>query len=232
MLISWLTKFSLLDFPWEVSCIIFTAGCNMRCDFCYNSDFVIPEKIKKLNILREKNIFTFLESRKWLLTWVSICWGEPSLQKDLVEFCKKIKKIWFKIKLDTNGRDPVLLEKLLELKLVDYIAMDIKEDFNNFWVITNITESNNNYLKSITIIRESDIQYEFRTTVIKWFHNNDMIEKIAKLLKNSQNYYLQNYKNNKNILNKNFSGKPFWLKQLELFRKIANKYIKNVWIRE
>ena len=128
MLISWINRFSLIEFPWEICSVIFTLWCNFRCDYCHNSEFVLPEKIAKLktNIIPQKAIFNFLESRKWQLSWVSICWWEPTMQKDLFEFCKKVKSMWFLVKLDTNGRDPDILQKLLAEKMVDYKTRNLK----------------------------------------------------------------------------------------------------------
>ena len=156
MNISWLNKFSLIDYPGEICCIVFTPGCNFRCGYCHNSEFVLPEKIKNIEILKEKLFFNFLEKRKWLLTAVSICWWEPSLQKDLLEFCRKIKNMWFLVKLDTNWRDSELIQKLIDEKIIDYIAMDIKEDFENFWKLSKSKESSKKYLESIELILSRD----------------------------------------------------------------------------
>lgn len=232
MLISWLTKFSLLDYPWKISCIVFTPWCNMRCKFCHNSEFVLPEKIQKLkkNFILEEDFFKFLETRKWLLDWVSICWGEPTLQKDLLNFCKKVKKMWFLVKLDTNWRDSSILKKLIYKKLVDYIAMDIKYPLKKYSFLTWVNEDMQVYLYTINIILNSNIDYEFRTTVIKWYHRNKDIEEIVKLISWAKNYYLQNY-NWWNTLENNFDWKSFSKEELDEFVMIWKDRVKNIWIR-
>jgi len=232
MKISAVNKFSLIDYPWEICCIVFTIGCNFRCPFCHNSDFVLPEKIKKIqnDLIPEQAFFNFLEKRKKFLSWVSICWWEPTIHNDLPDFCRKIKEMWFLVKLDTNGRSPEMLKKLLDEKLVDYIAMDIKNEIWKFSKVAWIKVDEKPYLESIEIIMNSSINYEFRTTVIKWIHSKKNIENIVKYIKWAKNYYLQNYKW-WDTLDKNFIWKSFSNKELEEFEKIAKRYIINVWIR-
>lgn len=232
MLISWINKFSLIDYPWQISCIIFTPWCNFRCGFCHNSEFVLPEKLKEINknLIPEKAIFNFLAKRKWLLSWVSICGWEPTIHKNLPEFCEKIKKMWFLVKLDTNGQSPEMIKKLLDKKLVDYIAMDIKNEVWKFSELAWIKLNEKPYLESIKLILNSNIDYEFRTTVIKWVHNEKIIKNIAKYIIWAKNYNLQNYKW-WNTLDENFKWESFNESELNNFKKLAEKYIKNVWIR-
>lgn len=232
MQISSINKFSLIEFPWEVSAIIFTPGCNFRCGYCHNSEFVLEEKLKNIykNLILEKAFFNFLEQRKWLLTWVSICGWEPTLQNDLYDFCFKIKSLWYKVKLDTNGRDPEILKKLLANNLLDYVAMDIKHEIWSFDKIIWVKTDEKPYLESINILKNSNIDYEFRTTVIKWIHDEKIIENISKYISWAKAYYLQNYRA-WNTLDPNFSWRSFSSLELEKFKNIANKYIKNVKIR-
>jgi len=232
MKISWVNKFSLIDYPWQTSCIIFTPWCNFRCDFCHNSEFVLPEKLKQIskNLIPEKAIFNFLRERKGLLSWVSICGGEPTIHKDLPEFCRKIKDMWFLVKLDTNGQSPEMIKKLLEKKIVDYIAMDIKNENWKFSESAWVELDEKPYLESIKLILNSNIDYEFRTTVIKWIHTENTIENITKYISGAKNYYLQNYKW-WNTLNPNFKWKSFTWKELKELKKISEKYVKNVGIR-
>lgn len=232
MQISWVNKFSLIDFPWEISCIIFTPGCNFRCGFCHNSEFVLPEKLEKVykNLIPENAFLNFLENRKWKLSWVSICWWEPTLQKDLFDFCKKIKEMWFLVKLDTNWRDPEILKKLIDSNLIDYIAMDIKDEIWKFSEISWVQIDETPYLESIKILLESNINYEFRTTVIKWIHTEKSIENIAKYIAWAKSYFLQNYKSG-NSLDPNFDWKSFTYKELLEFMNIWVEYTWNCKIR-
>ncbi|MDD3144920.1 MAG: anaerobic ribonucleoside-triphosphate reductase activating protein [Candidatus Gracilibacteria bacterium] len=232
MQISAINKFSLIEFPGEISTIVFTPGCNFRCDYCHNSEFVLPEKLKNVlkNLIMEKAFFNFLEKRKGNLTGVSICGGEPTMQPDLKDFCRKIKSLGYKVKLDTNGRDPLIIKELLDEDLLDYVAMDIKYEVGNFSYISGTKLEENIYIETINVLLNSNIDYEFRTTVIKGIHDEKIIENISKYISFSKNYYLQNYKSG-NTLNPNFNGESFSQNELEKFKEIANKYIKNVGIR-
>ncbi|MDD4151502.1 MAG: anaerobic ribonucleoside-triphosphate reductase activating protein [Candidatus Gracilibacteria bacterium] len=231
MLISGIKKTTLLDYPEKVACIIFTAGCNLRCLYCHNSDFVIPEKIKKITDFIPENIFfNFLKTKVGILDGVVICGGEPTIQKDLLEFCKKIKDLGFLVKLDTNGLNPDILEKLINANLVDYIAMDIKGDFDNLEDLLGVKFEKNNFIKSIEIIKNSGIDYEFRSTLIKNYHDLSNFEKITKYISGAKKYVLQNYKGG-NTLDKNFIGESFSEAEIKEFQNIAKKYIENSQIR-
>lgn len=226
MLISGIKKTTLLDYPWKVAAIIFTPWCNLRCKFCHNSEFVLPEKIKEIkDYIPEEVFFNFLKTKIGLIDWVVICGGEPTLQKDLLEFCKKIKDLWFLVKLDTNWRDPLLLENLIKNKLVDYIAMDIKGDFDdlNDLIWWDFKSNVGNYLKSVNTLLKWEIEYEFRTTLIKEYHTKDIFLEILKLIKGTKNYYLQNYKG-WNTLDKDFKGKSFSSLELKEFKELSEKY--------
>lgn len=232
MQISWINKFSLIEYPGEISCIVFTPGCNFRCGFCHNSEFVLPEKLKEVynNLIYEKVFFNFLEKRKWLLTWVSICGWEPTIQNDLINFCEKVKSMWFLVKLDTNGRDPNKIKELLEKWFVDYIAMDIKNEIWKFSISAWVQIDEKPYLECIDLILNSNINYEFRTTVIKWIHDNNSIENIVKYIKWAKNYSIQNFKW-WNTLDKKFVWESFNEKELHEFKNMAERYIKSVKIR-
>lgn len=196
MLISWLNKLSLIDYPGHVACVVFTLGCNLRCGYCHNPDFVLPERISRLKISREseKDFLEFLKTRQWLLEGVSICWGEPTIHRDLWEFCAKIKTLWFKIKLDTNGRYPEVLEALIRSNLVDYIAMDIKHTWEKYYILTGVVEDMTPYQRSVSIIKESAPAYEFRTTLIGGIHTPDDIEWIGDIISDAKSYSLQRYR--------------------------------------
>ncbi len=232
MILSAVNPFSLLDYPSKVSCVVFTPWCNFCCPYCHNKELVLPSFLleNKKNIIPEKIFFRFLEKRKGLLDGVSICWWEPTLQKDLWTFCAQLKSMGFLVKLDTNGVNPSILKKLLKKQLLDYIAMDIKSDFEtyNFFVWKHTPKKN--ILESIDIVKNSWIEYEFRTTYISPFHTSETVESIWKLLQWTKKYYLQNFREGE-TLDSNFSWKPFSQTQLEAYKKIIEKYIVSVEIR-
>ena len=218
-------KISLQDYPNHISCIIFTQGCNMKCPFCQNST-LIPFCFN--NLVAEKEIFNYLENRKGLLNGVTISGGEPTVQKDLKEFIIKVKQIGLDIKLDTNGMNFALLKDLIENKLVDYVAMDIKNIAKKYDYTSGIVNLNmKNILDSINLLKQNKVDYEFRTTIINEHHNLQDILEIIGLIGDS-NYYLQNFKKSKNVLDKNLNEIPE--EKLLFWNKKKKKY-KNVYIR-
>lgn len=231
MLISWLQKTTLMDFPGKLATIIFTPWCNLRCKYCHNPQFVLPEKLKNFKAyIPEEIFFNFLKTRIWFLDWVVICWGEPTMQKDLFDFCKKVKDLGFLVKLDTNGTNPEILKKLLENNLLDYVAMDLKTTEKKSYDLLGVEINFEKIKKSIKLLLDSNIDYEFRTTVVKWYHSEDDILELSKLVENAKNYNFQNYNSWKTLL-KNFDWKSFSDEELENFQKIALKFVKKSKIR-
>lgn len=233
MLLSWIQPMTLLDYPGKVAAIIFTAGCNFRCPFCYNPDFVLPEKLKETmkDLIPEKAFFNFLEKRKEFLEGIVICWWEPTIQKDLYDFVKKIKSFWLLVKLDTNGQDPEILKKLIDENLVDYVAMDIKDSLENYELSWIKNLDMKPYLESIKILMEWKVDYEFRTTIIQWHHTKAKIEQIAKAIKWAKKYCLQNFEWKGKLLDPDFKGKRFTKKELEAMKEIVLRYVEICEIR-
>lgn len=196
---------TLLDFPKKTACIIFTPGCNFRCGFCYNEDFVLPEKLEKYkdNMIPEEAFFNFLDTRKGLLDGVVISGGEPTLMPDLIPFIKKIRKKGFLVKLDTNGTNPKILEKIIQEKLVEYIAMDIKTAPENYAEVTGVPVNISKIEKSRDMIMQSEIDYEFRTTVIKEIHTKEVLKQMATFIKGAKKFCLQNFEK-KHVLDPKF----------------------------
>lgn len=236
MQIAWIQKSTLVDYPWHVSCVVFTQGCNFRCSFCHNPECVLPEKMMlfKNDLIPDDAFFNFLKTRKWLLDWVSICWWEPTLQPDLYDFAKRVKDMWFKVKLDTNGRDYKIVKRMIQDWILDYAAIDLKHSIYNYdeavWV-AQWPEFFFSYQKLLQLLLESNIDYEYRTTVIKGMHTADDIESMAHFIRGAKNYYLQNYIGG-NTLDPNFWGQPFNEEELEEFKIIAEKYVQHVGIRK
>ena len=192
MKIGGLHKNSLIDYPGKISCIIFLSFCNFNCPFCHN-----PELAKGmplfLGYLSEDLIFSFLESRKGLLDGVVISGGEPTLQKGLISFCEKIRLMDYPVKLDTNGSRPEVIKKLIDEDLVNYIAMDIKTDPSHYTPLIKDNSSTDDIFLSVRIIKESNIDYEFRTTCIKPLINESILKNLSPWLKNSKLYALQQF---------------------------------------
>ena len=196
-------KTSLLDYPGEISAIIWTVGCNFNCPFCYNIDLVKGN----VELFPVEEIFGFLKKRKGLIEGLVISGGEPFLQKDLKEFCKKVKKIGYKIKIDTNGTFPEKLQELIDKKLVDYVAMDIKAPFKKYDKLAGKKTNMKKIKKSIEIIQDSDLDYEFKTTFVPDLLIKEDIVEIAKWLKGSRLYYLQQFKNDIPVISSKLSKK-------------------------
>jgi len=192
MRIGGLQKFSLIDYPDKFSSIIFTQGCNFRCPWCHNPELVYSHLFK--DTISENYIFDFLKSRNNDLEAVVITGGEPTIQPDLAEFIEKIKKMGYLVKLDTNGSNPYVLEKLLKNKLVDYIAMDIKAPPEKYSLLIGRDIDISLIFKSIEIIEKYSPDYEFRTTFVPSLLSEDDIEKIKKLVKDKRKYRVQSYR--------------------------------------
>lgn len=196
MFIGGLQKTSLLDYPDKISAIVFTAGCNFRCGYCHNPE-LINSIISKYS---EEDILDFLSSRIGKIDGVVITGGEPCIQKDLVEFIIKIKNLGFLVKLDTNGCFPDVIEK--SMPYLDYIAMDIKSPLDKYSKIVNVNINETKIKKSINLIMNSNVDYEFRTTVVKSMLSKNDFKKIGDLIYGAKRYYLQKFISSK-ILDKN-----------------------------
>ena len=225
MNIAGVQKVTLLDYPGKVACEIFTQGCNFECPFCQNSS-LIP--ITNTGEFSEEEIFEYLVLRKKILDGVVITGGEPTVQKDLKGFIKKIKDLGLLVKLDTNGGNPKVLQELIDEDLVDYVAMDIKNIFNKYNITAGKRINLDNIKKSIEILKASKIDYEFRTTIIKEMHSLDDIVSICKLVGNVK-YYLQNFEDSENVIDHSLHG--FSREELLFIDKYLKDVFPNVEIR-
>lgn len=227
MLIGGLQPVTLLDYPKKVAAIIFTSGCNMRCPFCYNPNLVLPKLIKKEKMFSPEDIFDFLQKRKKYLDGVVITGGEPTIQKDLFEFLEKIKALGYLIKLDTNGLRPNILKKLIEAKLVDYIAMDIKGPISQLKKFAGVNAVGDKIKESIKLIKVSGLPYEFRSTLVKGLHTKNDIEKMARLIKGAEKYFLQNFSSEEALVGGGKNLLSFTRKEMEEMRDVARELVKN-----
>jgi len=224
MKISGFQKLTLLDYPDKMAAIIFTQGCNLRCPFCQNSPLISNED----GFFSEEEILMYLVKRKRIIDGLVISGGEPTIQKDLKSFIKKVKDLGFKVKLDTNGYNPKILKELIDESLIDYVALDIKNSYEKYAKTCGVNKFIiENIKKSIEILKSSNIDYEFRTTIIKEYHNIEDILKILDIV-GDKKYYLQNFENSDNVLDKSLTG--FSLDELLYFESMLNMY-QNVKIR-
>ena len=225
MIIAGLQKLTLIDYPGKLASTVFLAGCNFSCPWCYSSELVLPKKIKEHPRFSKKEVFRFLKEKKGLLEGVVICGGEPTLQKNLANFIKKIKKLDFSIKLDTNGSNPKILKKLIDKKLIDYVAMDIKYPKERYKNLKAIEES-------IEELKQGGVDYEFRTTVVPIVLEKKDILKIAKWIGGENvKYYLQNFRPEK-TLNPEFEKiKPYPEKYLLGIKKAIAPFFETCEVR-
>lgn len=196
MLISGVQQFTLLDYPDKVAAIIFTPGCNMRCRFCHNKEFVLPEEIEKLrpSFIPENAVLNFLKSRQGKLDGLVISGGEPLAQPDIREFIEKVRAMNYLIKIDTNGNLPDILKSLVNDGLVDYVAMDAKTTLENYQDLSGKLANPKNVGESIAFLKEGSVPYEFRTTIIDGVHTDSVIHEMAELLRNADKLYLQKFR--------------------------------------
>lgn len=229
MLIKGFQKLSLIEYPGKLSAIVFVGKCDFRCHFCYNIDLV--KNYKKLPDIPEKKILRFLKTRKGLLDAVAITGGEPTLHKGLPEFMKKIKELGFLVMLETNGSRPKMIKQLIDKELIDYIAMDIKATLKKYDEVAGVKVDKKKIQESIDIIRNSEIDYEFRTTVIpKYFKKKDALA-IGRWLKGSKCYYLQQFRKEKTLDKTLEKVEPYPPEKLKEFAKIMKPFFESIKVR-
>jgi len=225
---------SLIDWDGKISSVIFLAGCNLRCPFCYNANLVLhPEKLPTIPFKQIEN--RLKKSRGWV-DGVVITGGEPTIHNDLLELCKKIKETGFLIKLDTNGTNPVMIRELIDKKLVDYIAIDIKAPLTlkkySRACGVNVENLIEKIEETIDMLLEDGIEYEFRTTVVPSLHNERDIEKICQRIRGCKKYVIQNYKGDVETVDPKFKGlKPLSEEKMKAFLTTAKKIIPNTILR-
>lgn len=225
--IAGIENMSMVDYDDKIACTIFTHGCNFRCPFCQNSALVLSDSIP---LLDANKILEQLEKRKGLLDAVCISGGEATLQQDLVPFIKKIRSLGFLVKIDSNGYNPPMLKYLIEHKLVDYIAMDVKGSAEIYADICGLKQINMIKIKeSISIIMESKINYEFRTTLIEEFHTPKVMKNLLAMIKGSEKYALQKYKDSPGCIQHGFH--PIPKETALLYKQLAEKTVKQVIMR-
>jgi pyruvate formate lyase activating enzyme len=222
---------SFVDWDGKVCSVVFLSRCNFRCPFCHNVNLVLyPETLETIPFeIIEKN----LKRQKDWIDGVCITGGEPTLNSTLPDLCLKIKKMGFLVKLDTNGTNPTMIKELVDSKLVDYIAMDIKAPLTleKYSKATDVNTEKllENVKKSIQILKESNIDYEFRTTVVPTLHKVDDVKQICQSLQGCKKYVLQEFDVGigQEIINPDLKSQSFSEEEMQAFLNVAQALIPN-----
>ncbi|WP_281724866.1 anaerobic ribonucleoside-triphosphate reductase activating protein [Lachnoclostridium phocaeense] len=227
MVICGIQKLTLLDYPGKVACTIFTGGCNFRCPFCHNADLVTGKP--EVTVTGEE-IFRFLRKRQGLLDGVCISGGEPLLQPDLEDFIRGVRSLGYSVKLDTNGSMPDKLKSLAEKGLLDYVAMDLKNAPEHYGrTIGAETYDVGNIDRSIRFLMGGEIPYEFRTTVVREFHQKADFEEMGRWIEGADQYFLQQFMDSGHVIAPGLHA--YDEKILFQALEIVKKYVKTAQIR-
>lgn len=233
MLILGLNKTTLLDYPGHVAATIFTGGCNFRCPYCHNRDIIL--KTKSLIPLSEEEMFSFLKKRQNILTGVCITGGEPTLHADLPDLINAIKELGYLVKLDTNGSNPLMLQRLIREGLIDYCAMDIKNAPDKYEITAGFHTDHTGF--DLTAVDESvqilmqqkQIPYEFRTTIVKEFHDKTAMLAISQWIAGADAYFLQSYTDSEGVLCDGYHAHS--QETLQKFVTLCRQFVPNTTLR-
>ncbi len=227
MKIHGLQKMTLLDFPGRVACTVFTGYCDMRCPFCHNYELVDGTAPA---IMTSDELFSFLAKRKGLLDGVAVTGGEPCLNAELPDLLRTIREMGFQTKLDTNGNHPEMLKRILDEGLIDYAAMDVKNSRAKYAMTIGLNSFDTRKIEeSIGLLKQSDIDYEFRTTVVHEFHEDADFEEIGQMISGAKHYFLQCFTDRDTVPFGNLTAPTS--EDLERYAEIARKYVKDTTIR-
>ena len=222
-----LQKMTLLDFPGHVACTVFLGGCDFRCPFCHNFELVDGTAPP---VMEDTEFFDFLDTRHGLLDGVAVTGGEPCLHKGLPDFLARCRDMGFATKLDTAGYHPDMVELLLERGLVDYVAMDVKNSPEKYALTCGVDAIDMEPVKrSIALLMDSGIEYEFRTTCIDQFHTAQDIEAIARMIEGAQHYFLQAFTDRDTVPYEGFSAPS--AEKMRAYAEIARRYIPSAEVR-
>ncbi len=223
-----LNKTTLLDYPGHVAATVFFGGCNFRCPFCQNGDLVL--KPEGQPAVEKEEVMAFLRKRKGVLTGVCITGGEPTIERGLAELIEEVKNIGYLVKLDTNGYCPEVIRKLTEKGLVDYIAMDIKNDLKKYGETVGIQGIDaGRIMDSIRWIINGKMDYEFRTTVVKELHGREDMSAIGKAIKGAKAYFLQGYQESGGVIAPGFHA--YGKEEMEELAEWVKPFVPNVQLR-
>lgn len=233
MKLSAVQPFTVLDYPGKVACIAFTPGCNMRCGFCHNPEFVLPENVAKLqkSFIDEETFFRFLRRRAGLLEGVVVSGGEPTIWQDLPEFLGRIRAAGFLVKLDTNGNHPEMLERLIGEGLVDYVAMDLKTSLSRYSSLVGPSAKAERIGRSVACLKSTSLPYEFRTTLIKEVHTPAVLTEMAEVLAGAERLFLQRFRPGHTLHPRFARYHPFSSEETEGIGRMFQRSVAQVGIR-
>ena len=220
-----LQKLSLVDYPGKTAAVLFTGGCNFRCPFCHNFELVMNPG----EPLDEDEVFEYLKKRKGLLDGVVITGGEPLLHADIAETVKEVKALGYPVKIDTNGTFPGRLAELITEGNIDYVAMDIKNCKEKYFITAGTEVDLDAVEKSIMLLKNGGVDFEFRTTVVSQLHEKEDFVRIGQWIKGDEKYYLQRFKDSENVPYGNLTAPD----DEELFSYLneVQKFVPNAAIR-
>lgn len=222
-----LQKLTLLDYPDKIACTVFLNNCSFRCPFCHNFELV-ESSVEP--IMTEEDFFAFLQSKRDKLDGVAITGGEPCLHVDLQEFIRHIRALGLLVKLDTNGYHPDVLQRILQNNLVDYVAMDIKNSETKYAETVGVKSLDFSRIeRSIALIKQSGVDYEFRTTVVDEYHSFNDFVAIGMLVDGAEKFYLQPFVNRDTVYDKSLHSPSD--DALELYKLALSTYVKQVFVR-
>ena len=221
-------KTTLLDYPHKLASTVFLGGCNFRCPFCHNAPIVTGQVVVPELSLEE--VYTQLKKRAGVIEGICITGGEPTLFPELPQFIDHIKDLGYSIKLDTNGSNPQMLEKLIMKHAIDYVAMDIKNSPEKYNLTAGCDVNLETISQSIDLLLHSNIPYEFRTTVVKELHDADDFIKIGQWIHGASQYYLQNFKDSEHLICPNHYT-SYDRESMEAFLPLLTEHVKMVSLR-
>ena len=223
-----LQKLAMVDFPGKIAATVFTGGCNLRCPWCHNA--LLVTRLGESPALDETEVLSFLKSRKGLLAGVVLSGGEPLLQSGAADFLQKVRDLGSAIKLDTNGCFPAALAEILDRRLADYVAMDIKNSREKYAATCGLAALDLAPIdESLRLLRRSGVDFELRTTLVKELHAPADMEAIGKWLGDVPHYYLQNFVDSGNLIGSGFSA--FERPELDEMAAVLRRYVTNVALR-
>lgn len=228
MIVKGLAKLTLLDFPGRVACTIFTGGCNLRCPFCHNASLAV--RAGEVDTIPEDEILAFLKKRQGILTGVCITGGEPLLNADIADFIRRVRALGYAVKLDTNGCYPDRLASLIDEGLLDYVAVDVKNSPESYARTVGIEDLDLSPIrKTVALLKEGRVPYEFRTTVVAELHSDADFHSIGKWIEGAESYFLQCFADSGDLIGGGLTAPS--KADLERYQHIVKQYVNNTHIR-